>query len=102
VAEAPTPWLAASPHDALKALAAYESFFGCKVEGFDRVDRATLLQTWRSVASTPQRKPVEVITVTVAEELFSSSRRGQVGPVKQESRPKSLRRIDETPPQSPY
>ena len=101
MAEAPTPWLAASPHDGLRALNAYESFFGRKVEGFRDVDRATLQRTWCSVATTSQRKPVEVITVTVAEELFPSSRRGKFGPVKKERRPKSLRPTAETPPQSP-
>jgi hypothetical protein len=102
VAEAPTPWLAGSPHDALRALDAYESFFGRRVEGFARVDRASLLRNWRSVATTSQRNPVEVVTVTVAEELFPSSRRGKVGPIKQERRPKSLCHTAETPPQSPY
>ena len=59
IAEAPTPWLAASPHDALKALIAYEAFFGRKVQGFGHVDRGVLLRTWRSTAGTSQRKPIE-------------------------------------------
>jgi hypothetical protein len=102
VAEATTPWLASSPYDALRALAAYEAFFGRKVEGFGQVDRARLLRTWQSTARNSQRKPVEVITITVPKELFPSSRRGNGGPAKQDSRPKSLRRTAETPPQSPY
>jgi hypothetical protein len=93
VAEAPTPWLAASPHDAFKALAAYEAFFSRKVQGFGHVDRALLLRTWRSSASTSQRKPVQVVTVTVPPE--------QSDP-RPDSRPRSVRRDAEMPPKSPY
>jgi hypothetical protein len=93
VVQAPTPWLAASPYDALEALAAYELFFGRKVEGFGQIDRALLLRTWGSSASTPQRKPIEVTTVTVPASQFQP---------RPDTRPKSIRRIAETVPKSAY
>jgi hypothetical protein len=93
VAKAPTPWLAASPHDALKALGAYEAFFGHRVPGFAHLDRALLLRTWRSAAGTSQRKPVEVTTVTVS---------GDQRKLRKDTQPRRARRSAETPPKSPH
>ncbi len=46
LAEAPTPWLAASPKDALAALATYEQFYGRRIERIGRLDRGLLERRW--------------------------------------------------------
>jgi hypothetical protein len=48
VAEAPTPWLAASPDHALAALAAYEEFHGRRIERIGELDRKLLERQWGS------------------------------------------------------
>jgi len=49
VAEAPIPWLAASPQDALAALATYEQFYGRRIERIGPLDRRLLQRQWGSV-----------------------------------------------------
>jgi len=56
IANAPTPWLAASPREALAALDAYEKFWGQKLEMVGPLDIAELRRTWRSAARCEVRK----------------------------------------------
>jgi len=51
IAEAPTPWLAASPGDALAASSAYEQFYRRRIERIGQLDLRLLRQQW---GSTPE------------------------------------------------
>jgi len=51
VAEAPTPWLAASPQSALAALTTYEQIYGRRIERIRQLDRKLLQREWGSVSA---------------------------------------------------
>lgn len=55
VAEAPTPWLAAPPQNALAALATYEQIYGRRIERIGRLDRNLLQREWESFPAPPGR-----------------------------------------------
>ena len=56
IADALTPWLAASPRETLAALDAYEKFWGQKLETIGPLDVAELRRTWKSAARREVRK----------------------------------------------
>jgi hypothetical protein len=56
VAEAATPWLAASPREALAALDAYERFWDQKLETVGPLLVSELRRTWKSAARREVRK----------------------------------------------
>lgn len=60
IAEAETPWLATSPHEAFAALDAYERFWDQKLERVGPLEVAELRRTWKSVARRDVRKPLLV------------------------------------------
>jgi hypothetical protein len=64
IAEATTPWLATSPHDAMAALNAYERFWGRKLKTVGPLDIAELRRTWKSAGREDVRKPRFVQTVS--------------------------------------
>lgn len=64
IADATTPWLVASPHNALAALDAYERFWDRKLKRVGALDVAELRATWRSAAQEDVRRPLHVEAIT--------------------------------------
>lgn len=74
IADAPTPWLAASPREAFAALDAYEKFWGQKIETVGPLDVAELRRTWKFAARTEVRRRLRehkesVITLVAPEKI---------------------------------
>jgi hypothetical protein len=57
IAEAETPWLAASPREALAALKAHEKFWALRLNNIGSLSVAELRRVWSGTASKEVRKP---------------------------------------------
>jgi hypothetical protein len=80
ISDAPAPWLATSPEEALATLDAYEVFHNRKVDHIGALDTKVLRRQWKSAATVPVRQPITLTAVKVP------------------ARPHLARPVEETPP----